>query len=265
MYVAISSPALSPFLPASAAGFGGGQSRGLGTAASAAQQVQIGGTVVASGAAAVLGSIAASGGSVLGLTGAALSAAVPIIGAALATATMLVQYLVANSGCGQTCIETSSWANQAAAALQQVLDGYFALPAPRTVTQQALAVANFNTIWAQLQAACGQPGTGNAGVRCISDRQAGACTWKQKYAPVYPGEPNIGECWNWFNGYLGPIQQDPVVPDPVPTVADLASSAASSVSSSLETLFGGSTVAGGSSSMLPILIIGGLALWAVAS
>ena len=231
---------------------------GMGTAAQTSQEVQIGGTIAASGATAILGSIAASGGSVLGLTGAALSAAVPIVGAALAAATILVQYLVANSGCGQTCIETSSWANQAAAALQKVLDGYFANPAPRTQAQQALAIANFNTIWAQLVAACGQPGTGNAGVRCISDRQAGACTWKQKYAPVYPGEPNIGECWNWFSGYLNPIQQDPGVPDPDPTAASIASSVSGSISSLFQN-------ADGSTSMLPILLLGGLALWAVTS
>jgi hypothetical protein len=224
------------------------QGRGLGTATQTAQEVQIGGTIAASGAAAVLGSIAASGGSVLGLTGAALSAAVPIVGAALAAATLVVQYLVANSGCGQTCIETSSWANQAAAALQKVMDAYFALPAPRTESQQALAIANFNTIWAQLQQACGQAGTGNAGVKCISDRQAGACTWKQAYAPVYPGEPNIGECWNWFNGYLGPIQDDQVVPD---TVTSDLSSTATSVSGSIESLFGGSSVA-------PVLLVGAL-------
>src|SRR5208283_4217665 len=111
--------------------------RGMGTAAQTAQEVQVGGTVLASGATAILGSIAASGGSVLGLTGAALSAAVPIVGAALAGVTMIVQQLIANSGCGQTCIETSSWANQAAAALQKNLDAYFALPAPRTQSQQA--------------------------------------------------------------------------------------------------------------------------------
>jgi hypothetical protein len=231
------------------------QGRGLGTATQTAQEVQIGGSVAASGASAILGSIAASGGGVLGLTGAALSAAIPIVGAALAAATLVVQYLVANSGCGQTCIETSSWANQAAAALQKVMDAYFALPAPRTQSQQALAIANFNTIWAQLQQACGQPGTGNAGVKCISDRQAGACTWKQAYAPVYPGEPNIGECWNWFNGYLGPIQADPVVPD---TVTSDVSSLATSVSGDIASIFG-------TSSALPLLIIAGLALWAVAS
>jgi hypothetical protein len=230
--------------------------RGMGTAAQTAQEVQVGGTVAASGAAAVLGSIAASGGSVLGLTGAALSAAVPIVGAALAAVTLVVQYLVANSGCGQTCIETSSWANSAAQALQQNLDAYFALPAPRTQSQQALAIANFNTIWAQLVAACGQAGTGNAGVRCISDRQQGACTWKQTKTPVYPGEPAIGACWNWWNGYLGPIQQDTVVADTVDTAL---TSAATSVSGTLDSLFSGS------GSSVGLLLVAGIVLWAVTS
>lgn len=214
------------------------------------KNVQIGGSVVAATATALAGSLAAAGG-VVGISAAALTAAVPFIGPALMGATLLVQYLVANSGCGQTCIVTSQWANQAADALQQVMDGYFALPAPRTVTQKALAVANFQTIWKQLQQACGQPGTGDAGKRCISDRQSGACTWRQKFAPVYPGQPAIGECWNWWNGFLKPIQDDPVVPDPT-------------VSSELQSVFGGSSSVGGSSSLMPLLLIGGLVALGVA-
>lgn len=229
--------------------------RGLGDVATVGRNVQIGGSLATAGASAVLGSIAASGGTVLGLTGAALSAAVPIVGAALAAATMLVQYLVANSGCGQTCIITSEWANKAADALQQVMDGYFALPAPRTQAQQALAIANFQTIWNQLVAACGQSGTGDAGKRCISDRQAGACTWRQKYAPVYPGQPEIGECWNWFNGYLGPIKADSVVPDPSP-IAEAGAA--------VDSFFGGGTSVSSGSDLFPLLLIGGLVAAAVA-
>jgi hypothetical protein len=227
--------------------------RGMGDALSASKNVAAIGGVTAGAATALAGALAASGAGVMGISAAALSAAVPFIGPALMGATLLVQYLVANSGCGITCVETSQWANQAADALQKVMDGYFALPAPRTQTQKALAVANFRTIWRQLQQACGQPGTGNAGVRCISDRQQGACTWRQKYAPVYPGQPNIGECWNWFNGYLGPIQQDPVVPDPVPTV----SGAVSDLTSSL------GLPSGNASSLLPLALIAGLVIWAV--
>jgi hypothetical protein len=229
---------------------------GLGDAAGAAKTIQIVGGTTAGIATGILGTLTSGGATaILGIT----SAAVPVIGAALMGAVTLVQYLVANSGCGQTCIETSQWANQAAAALQQVLDGYFALPAPRTKAQQAVALAAFDGIWHQLQQACGQPGTGNAGVRCISDRQRGACTWKQAYAPVYPGEPNIGECWNWFNGYRDPIANDPTVPDPTPTVDSVVSSVSDDLSSFLP-----ATAAGGSS-VLPALLIGGLVLWGILS
>lgn len=219
--------------------------RGMGDAASAGQMVNVVGGATAGIATGVLATMTTGGATaILGIT----AAAVPVIGAALMAATMVVQYLVKNSGCGQTCIETSSWANQAAAALQQVKDAYFALPAPRTQAQKAVAVGAFQAIWAQLVKACGQPGTGNAGVRCISDRQAGACTWRQKYAPVYPGDPQIGECWNWFNGYLQAIQQDPVVPDTVAT----------SVSSDLSSIFGGSVGGAPASSWLPIAALAAL-------
>ncbi len=206
----------------------------------------VGAGVTTAAVGAIAAHLAATGGSILGLSSAALSAAVPFIGPALMGATLLIQHLIANSGCGVTCVETSEWADQAAAALQQVLDGYFALPAPRTQTQKALAVANFQSIWKQLQAACGQPGTGDAGKRCISDRQSGACVWKQKYAPVYPGEPQIGECWNWFNGYLKPIQDDPVVPDSVAT----------SASSAVDSIFGAGSAE--SINWPAIAVIGGL-------
>ena len=220
--------------------------RGMGAVAPT-QYVGAAGSIAAGTATAVLGNIAANGGSVLGLTGSALSSAIPIVGAALAAVTQIVQLLVANSGCGQTCIETSSWANQAAAALQKNLDSYFALPAPRTQAQQAVAVANYNTIWQQLVQMCGQPGTGNAGVRCISDRQRGACTWKQIYQPAYPGQPALGACFDWPSAYLDPIQQDPVVPDV--TVGTAANTLVASLN-----LTGGA----GGSSLLPLLLLGGL-------
>lgn len=225
-------------MPASVA-FPGVVRSGLGDAASASRNVQ------------VIGSIA-SAGSVGLLATFGLSTLVPIVGPLLGAAVMGIQYLVANSGCGQTCVVTSQWANQAAAQLQRVLDSYFAIPAPRTDSQKNAAVTAFNAVWDTLQQQCGQPGTGDAGKRCISDRQAGACTWKQKYAPVYPGEPAIGECWNWFNGYLQPIQQDVTVPDPV-------DSAVNSAVSSVESIF-----SGGSSDLMPLLVIGGLLALGVA-
>lgn len=221
-------------------------SRGMGDAQSAAQAAGVVGSTTAGVASGILGMLTTGGATtILGIT----AAAVPVIGAALMGATLVVQRLIANSGCGQTCIVTSAWANQAAAALQQVKDAYFALPAPRTEAQKAVAVASFRGIWATLQQQCGQPGTGDAGRRCISDRQEGACVWRQKYAPVYPGDPEIGDCWNWFNGYLRAIQLDPVVSD------------AQQVSQGIESIFGGGA---GGSSLGPLLLIGGLVALGVA-
>jgi hypothetical protein len=219
----------------------------MGDAASAGQTVGVVGSSTAGIATAILGHMTAGGVTgILGIT----SAAVPVIGAGLMAATLVIQYLVTNSGCGQTCVVTSAWANQAAEALQKVMDAYFALPAPRTEAQKAVAVGAFKAIWSTLQQQCGQPGTGDAGKRCISDRQEGACVWHQKYAPVYPGQPNIGECWNWFNGYLGPILADKVVSD------------ANSISQGIDSIFGGG--AAGGPSLGPLLLIGGLVALGVA-
>jgi hypothetical protein len=142
-----------------------------------------------------------------------------------------VQQLIANSGCGQTCVITSQWANQAAAKLDQNLDAYFALPTPRPRSAQVVCLAVFDSVWQTLQQQCGQEGTGDAGKRCITDRQAGACTWHQDKTPGHPGEPAIGECWNWFSGYRDPIANDPdvyddtaggLIPSGLPTVAGMA-------------------------------------------
>jgi hypothetical protein len=122
--------------------------------------------------------------------------------------------LILNSGCGVTCVETSDWANEAEQLLVQNIQTYFAIPPPRSQADQQQAIANFNAIWQQLQTNCGQSGTGTAGIKCISDREAGACTWKQTTtSPLLsiPGEPQPGACWNWFSGYLYPIQNDPDV------------------------------------------------------
>ena len=177
-------------------------------------------TAAAAGAgAAVVGSAV----SALASAGIIAGAAVPFIGPAIAIVALGVELLIKNSGCGITCVETSQWANQAEPLLQQNIRAYFSLPAPRTQSSQQLALQSFDKIWLTLQQQCSQPGTGNAGVRCVSDRQAGACTWKQSAnSPLlgYPGEPQAGQCWNWFSGYRDPIANDPdVAPDEVAAAA----------------------------------------------
>ena len=206
---------------------------GMGDAAGTAQAVQIGGSlatpVITGATAASAASSIAAGGSGL-ILGMAPALAVPIIGAAIAGVTLLATALIKNSGCGQTCIETSQWANQAEPLLQQNIQAYFSNPAPRSQSQQNAALANFDAVWARLVQMCSDPSTGNAGKRCISDRQSGACTWKQSASSpllAYPGEPQAGACWNWFSGYRDPIADDPnVVADSVGSIASSALTAA---------------------------------------
>lgn len=212
--------------------------RGLGDQQSAQQAVQMG---AAGASAAVSAAVAA------GLIG---TAAIPFIGPAIAGVALLASILIKNSGCGKTCIQTSSWANDAAKLLQQNSDAYFALPVPRSRSNQLLALQTYDQIWAKLVELCSDPQWGDAGKRCISDRQAGACVWRQNRSGGHPGEPAIGECWNWDNGYRAPIANDPNVVDD--------SLSASSVSGALDSVLGGVN-------LVPLLIIGGLVWWAVKS
>lgn len=224
--------------------------RGMGDAATEASTVQQIGSLATP---AVTGIIAAHAAAVAAATGAqasilgmSLGVAVPVIGAALVGATLLASYLIRNSGCGQTCIVTSQWANQAEAMLKQNIAAYFGLASPRPASAKAVALANFDAVWKTLQQQCGQAGTGDAGKRCISDRQSGACTWKQTASSsllAYPGEPQPGACWNWFSGYRDPIANDTDVTE------DSVSSLVSSVLPGLS-----------SSSLVPLALIAGLVI-----
>ena len=206
---------------------------GLGAASSGAQ------TAVALGTTAAQAVVpTAVGSTVAGILGITTAAAIPIVGAAIAGISVAIEAIL-NSGCGQTCIETSQWANQAETYLQQNIAEYFAVQAPRPQSVQQLAMANFKAIWNQLVQLCSQPSTGTAGQRCISDRQDGACTWKST-GQQYPGGPAPGTCWNWWNGYYYPIANDPNV----------------------DTSSGGILSGTGltSTSLTPVLLIGGAAL-----
>ena len=224
--------------------------RGLGDEQETVQDIQVAGGLTATAGTAVMSSIAASGGSVLGLTGATLTAAIPIVGAAIAGITIAVIALA--KGCGQTCIVASNYANEAEKLLVQNIQAYFA--GPRTKTSQAVALANFDTVWDALQRACQTPALKDAGQRCVTDRQAGACVWRQRSdSPLlrYPGEPQTGQCWNWFSGYRDPIANDPNVVD---------DSVSAQANSALSQVFGGGASGG---SMLPLLLGAGLIVAAV--
>lgn len=168
-------------------------------------------------------------------------AAVPFIGPALAAISLGIAAIL-NSGCGQTCVVTSQWANQAEELLRQNIEAYFALPAPRTTVQQAAAVANFLQVWNTLVSQCSNPSVGAAGQSCISDRQAGACHWTQPAASVPPwGTPAAGQCWNWWNGYHDPIANDQVVEASTSQqVVGAADTVTSDLTSAIDQVTGGS-------------------------
>lgn len=143
------------------------------------------------------------------------AAAIPLVGAAFAGLFFGIRAIM-NSGCGQTCIVSTEFANKAGDLIRQNALAYFALPAPRSAFAQAAYLQNFDTFWAWLQQQCGNPQLGDAGKRCISDRQAGACTWRvpdSQAGPDVPGGPGPGQCFNWFNAYRDPIAADQTVTD----------------------------------------------------
>jgi hypothetical protein len=181
---------------------------GLGATQAQTAAVSIGTTLAQGASAAAITSATMPIGGAMGtFLGMAPALAVPVVGAAIAAVGVAIMAIL-NSGCGQTCIETSQWANQAEPLLQQNIDSYFAIPAPRPQSVQAAAVNNFMQIWNRLVALCTQPGLGNAGKNCIADRQSGACKWHATATGAYPGQPAQGQCWNWWNGYHDPIAND---------------------------------------------------------
>lgn len=211
--------------------------RGLGDAASTAGAFGVGAGIATPivtpiATSAIFGAGATSGTAAAAGTTAALGGlAVPVIGAALAGVTLLVTKLIANSGCGQTCIQATEYANQSATLMQQNMAAYFAQPAPRSKSSQTQALANFDALWAQLVKLCSDPSLGNAGKRCISERQPGG---------VYDDAK--------FN-------RDPIANDP--NVVDDSQAAVSSGSGPALSL-------GSGSSLLPLALVGGLVLLAVA-
>jgi hypothetical protein len=126
-------------------------------------------------------------------------------------------------GCGQTCVMATNIVNQAEPILRQNLDAYMA--SPRTTADQAQALANFDKVWSAVVNACSSPQLSSAGQRCVTDRQAGACIWKNDGQGGPAGSGDV--CWNWFVGYRDPIASD--TPTDAGTIAGAVSGAVASL------------------------------------
>lgn len=208
--------------------------RGLG-AGTALQIEQISGQiaagvipgVLASGAAA---SAAAGGaGTILGMS---VGLAVPVIGAAIAGVTALVGiFLARNAAYHAQETATTKIVDQAEQLMKQNLAAWNA--SSKTRAEQQQAAANFEDLWGQVVKACNQPGYGDPGQRCIHDRERG------------------GQ-WPWPEYYLDPILNDPNVREN------------QTVLSEVDQAFTG-LLPPGSSPALPLLLMGGLLLLAVAN
>jgi len=166
------------------------------------------------------------------------------------------------TGCGQTCILASNAANQVATLLEKNVDNYTSQPI-RTKSMQAQALGIFDNAWTTLQSACNNPQLGDAGKRCVSDRQQGACTWKTNQGGWNSdgtftkfGENGSGnECWNWFVGMRDPIANDPFVVDDSQVIVQSGSNAISNIISDITS---GSVT--GSIFSNPLVLLAGLAL-----
>ncbi len=140
------------------------------------------------------------------------------------------------SGCGQTCVEASKLVDKVWLDYWKPnLDAYMALPV-RTKAAQDAALAVFDYGWSMILQGCGDPALGDAGRRCISERNRGG---------IYDG----------FAVYRDPIANDPaVVANPVPSVSD-----------SLTMFLAGGTNASGAMLpgwVIPALLVGGGLLFA---
>ncbi len=165
-------------------------------------------------------------------------------------------------GCGQTCVQASNIADQVGAQLVQMFNTYMSSPVHYQSMQTAY-LQQWDAFWQALTQACSDPNLQDAGKRCISDRQQGACHyhtspggWQKdssgKWIYVAPGQDGSGNtCWNWFVGTRDPVANDPtIIPDPTPTqtVGDAASTILSNVTG------------GSGAGIPPMLLLGGVAL-----
>jgi len=146
----------------------------------------------------------------VGLISAAFAPAAIITGAIVALTE--IGFLIAGffSGCGQTCVEATTIANNVTSQLQANLDKWNSVPPEhKFASLQAGCLNTVDFCFAALQRGCGDPALGAAGQRCISERLVRGGT-----APWCPLPGNVG-C-DYYTTYRDPIANyTPIIPDPV--------------------------------------------------
>lgn len=139
-------------------------------------------------AASSLASGAIASGTLAGASWAAI--AIPIIGPAIVGITMGISAMLARRG--RQKVMATQIVDEVEPYMASNRDAY--LSGPRNASAQAQALANFDSMWADVVRACSDPQLGSAGGRCISDRQPGGK-------------------WDWFGYYRDPIANDTPSPD----------------------------------------------------
>jgi hypothetical protein len=134
-----------------------------------------------------------------GLTTAAMVDPEPFSKAALLVAAGLTHVFgQLFSGCGQSCIEATRIVDEIGPYLEQLKNEYVNATV-RTPAMQKQALEIFDSTWAKLVELCSDPSLGDAGRRCISERQRGGS------APWCP----TGTGCDYFTLYRDPIANTP--------------------------------------------------------
>jgi hypothetical protein len=150
----------------------------------ATTQMVAGGAGIAGAGLATVQAAASAGLITLGTTAAA---AIPVAGAVIAVGT-LIYGLLHDSRAGQQKLETTAAVNKAEQFMQQNLAAWNA--SDKSNANQAQALQNFDAAWQSIVNFCSQASEGNAGKRCISERQRGSQ-------------------YDYFAAYRDPIANDP--------------------------------------------------------
>ena len=112
--------------------------------------------------------------------------AAPFVAAAGAIMAFVANF---TQGCGNTCVAATKIVNELEPYLKKNVADYLVIPSPRPSSAQQAALAVFDQVWSTVVTQCSNGSLGDAGARCISDRQRGGK-------------------WDWFAYYRDPIAND---------------------------------------------------------